>query len=232
MFYNNRSHFDPICSMLEAPIVDSLVQWQRQHRTRPWTAAVLVVCMLGAGCSNPFSDKGKLEDAINKGIAASPTCMAINNVQTSPATRETIEQEPITAELLRQGLIVPGVVSYMTWGGRTITGQGYVFSEAAKALVNPITNPNSKPCFQYGHWKVAAIEAIDRTTDASGKPIANVRASIQFIPAEWYKTTRSNPAFADTWKEMESAAHAKFLFKLIKSGDEYFYTDRGERIGS
>lgn len=85
-------------------------------------------------------------------------------------------------------------------------------------------------CFQFGHWKIKTIEAVDSGSDASGKPVATVRASIEFVPRDWIKTTKTNQAWAPYWGYIEKFESGQWLYRLLKSGEDYFFTGPGEKL--
>ncbi|MDO8767381.1 MAG: hypothetical protein Q7K57_01475 [Burkholderiaceae bacterium] len=60
--------------------------------------------------------------------------------------------------------------------------------------------------------------------------MATVRASIEFVPRDWIKTTKTNQAWAPYWGYIEKFESGQWLYRLLKSGEDYFFTGPGEKL--
>lgn len=196
-------------------------------------AAGLVAALLMSACQRPVSDKGKVEQVINKGLSTTPVCRDIP--VGVPVTKDEAHRSLALAELLAQGLVQPGQVRYTTIMGETKVTEGYVFTEAATALVqkpkeNLPTWGKRPPCFQFGTWRVTTIQALDTGTDATGRLVTTARANVTFEPSDWLKATKAKTQWAQYWADIESAERSQWLYHLLKSGDDYFYTGPGSKL--
>ncbi|OGB33744.1 MAG: hypothetical protein A3F78_03790 [Burkholderiales bacterium RIFCSPLOWO2_12_FULL_61_40] len=174
-----------------------------------------------------------MEQIINQGLSGTPACRDVP--VGVPVTKDVANRSLALAELLAQGLVQPGQVHYTTIMGETKVTEGYVFTEAATALVQkPKENLPSwtqrPPCFQLGTWKVTTIQALDTGTDATGKLVTTVRANVAFEPRDWLKATKTKAQWAPYWADIESTEKSQWLYHLLKSGDDYFYTGPGSKL--
>jgi hypothetical protein len=194
-----------------------------------------MLLVLLSACSGPRSDQGKVAQVINQGLSAAPVCYPVPvGVPLESSTDKSLADSSLALkELLAQGLAKPGQISYQGFS-RPGVADGYVFAESAAALIQTPAVADAirqkQPCLQFGHWKIKTIEALDSGSDASGKPVATVRASIEFVPRDWIKLTRTNPAWASYWGNIEQLERSQWLYRLLKSGEEYFFTGPGEKL--
>ncbi len=194
----------------------------------------MLLVLLGA-CGGPSFDKGKVAQVINLGLAAAPVCYPVPvGVPLESSTDKSLADSSLALkELLAQGLTKPGQISYQGFS-RPGVADGYVFAQSAAALIQTPAVADAvrrkQPCLQFGHWKIKTVEALDSGTDASGKLIATVRASIEFVPRDWIRLTRANPAWASYWGNIEQLERSQWLYRLLKSGEEYFFTGPGEKL--
>ena len=186
--------------------------------------------LLGA-CSGEIAEKQRAQSAINDGLAKTPVC---RNVPVNVQVRsQEAERSALLTELIQQGYVIPAPITTMSLMGRPEISKGYAFTEKAKPLIqnNGAANSGySQPCFRIGVWKTKSIEAVDIGNDASGTPIATVRAMIEFTPEEWLATTKSKPEWALYWQQIKDQQTKQWLYLLLKSGNDFFYGGPGRPI--
>ena len=194
---------------------------------------LLALSMLGA-CSGA-TDQSKVAQAIDQGLAGAPVCypVPVGVPIISVGDQKEVASSLALKELLARGLIKPGRIAFKDFMGPRVA-DGYVFAEAAAPMVRTAPVPNAftrtNPCFEFGHWKVKTIEAVDSGSDASGKPVASVRATIEWVPRDWLQATRALPAWAPYWQNITLFERSQWLYRLLKSGDDYFFTGPGEKL--
>ncbi|GEM_PF-6565209 len=187
-----------------------------------------VATIMLSGCGS--SDFAKAEKAINSGLAAHPSCQPVPvevELPGKPGGGELIEV------LKAAGLVTDGLVKEATSWGKPKDLEGYVFTEKGKQFIAQPSQQGAmqkQPCIRSGRFEVVKIEAIDFGTSIEGKPIANVRATIRFVPEEWLASTRTKPQWANYWASIQDRERANWMYRLIKSGDQFFYTESGERL--
>ena len=191
------------------------------------SALVLLSACSPGGVSNSAATK-----AINEGLAKDSGCASVP--VDVPATREEIAAASRALQALQaKGLVKEGAVQQYQIMGPAKPVNGYVFTEAAKPLIQqPAMNNliSKQPCVRTGHYEVKSIEAIDMTAGVDGKPIASVRARLRFVTEDWITATRPNAAWSEFWKAQDAAEQNQYLYSLLKSGSEVFYTGRGVKL--
>lgn len=196
-------------------------------------ACLLALLMLGA-CSGA-TDKSKVAQAINQGLVGTPVCyhVPVGVPIVSRGDHKEVAGSLALKELLAQGLVKPGSITFKDFMGPG-RAEGYVVTEAGAALVQTAPVPNAftrtNACMAFGHWKVRTIEAIDSGSDVSGRPVANVRASIEWVARDWLQATRAMPAWAPYWQDIARLERSQWLYRLLKSGDDYFFTGPGQKL--
>ena len=60
--------------------------------------------------------------------------------------------------------------------------------------------------------------------------MASVRAHIHFVPEEWLAKTRDDPAWSIYWAGMKRIEEPPYLYQLLKSGEEFYFTQRGTAL--
>lgn len=174
------------------------------------------------GCGH--SDNSKIEEAINAGLEKEGNCAEV-----PVGTRVDISKvgdDGALGILRKHGLIAVGEISI-----ETITGEkkatGFIFTEKGHPLVRREGRSrlfiDTLACVNTGKYVVDAINAVDVGTDASGQQIAAARAKVKFIPEEWIASTKDNAQWGGFWGQVKGREDSEILFRLLKSGDAYFY---------
>lgn len=197
-------------------------------------AAVALSLMLLslAGCSPNGVSKSQAQAVINKGLVAASDCIPV------PVGVEYISSVHSTSLALKtlraQGLVQQAPVTVNQYIGPPKTKDGFVFNEAAKAIaVQRDPRPgfiNPEFCVRSGKFEVASLEAIDVASDATGRLVATVRARVQFVPEGWIAKTVADPAWSSYWSGIKKTEETQWLYTLLKSGDQLFYSGRGQAL--
>ncbi len=194
--------------------------------------AVMGVLALVA-CSPRGENKSAALAAINKGLSSGTDCLEASvGVEYSP-TAYGASPERVLRTLLAQGLAKEGPVTVAQLFGPPKTKPGFVFAEEARPMIVPRPSnglPNQLPCVRNGHFEVTQVDAIDVANDATGHLFASVRAHIHFVPEEWLAKTRDDPAWSIYWAGMKRIEEPPYLYQLLKSGEEFYFTQRGTAL--
>lgn len=208
---------------------NALVPWSRLVGRQGQSALALMLIAL-AGCGSSDTDRAK--KAIDVGLVTHPSCQRV------PVDIEVGDKRATTADLVAllrtSGLVKDGVVK--DWRSLSTSTQdvaGLVFTDKGRTLVVEPAEVRvipKQPCLRTGHFEVTKVYAVDFGTDMEGKSVANARASIRFVPEDWMAATRNQPKMADFWNSIDSMEHAGWMYRLVKSGDEFFYTGPGQKL--
>lgn len=113
----------------------------------------LLATALLSACSGGIGDKSKALKVINEGLLKSPTCQEVP-VDMS-ANEGTVKASIAIPALLDKGYIQAGqVFSTSLWDGKKVAHNGYVFTDAGRALIAKPADPSdpfSRPCVALGH---------------------------------------------------------------------------------
>lgn len=193
----------------------------------------LVLALLGSvsGCSPHGVSPSQAQAVINKGLAATSNCIA---VPVEVEYRAAVHGTSLALKTLQvQGMVQPGPVTVRQYIGPPQTQPGFVFTDAAKALVierDNAVNSRTMPCVRNGRFEVSSLEAIDIAPDAGGRMLASVRARVKFMPENWLAKTRDDPAWSSYWSGIEKTQATQWLYTLLKSGDDLFYGGAGQPL--
>jgi hypothetical protein len=198
---------------------------------RPVTIATLLALGMVA-CSPADANKSRAQVVINKGLEAQPECLTVN---VGRRYEQTVERTSLALKALEAAKLVElGTIEEKSWGSNAVnTVPAYQFTEAGKSLVpeSASASPMARlPCVRNGKFEVVSIEAIDINNDLTGRPIANVRARLRFLPENWFASTKTDPSWASYWSAMDKTEQTQWLYSLLKSGDELFFTGRGTAL--
>ena len=191
---------------------------------------VILGCAL-SGCSNGFTEKQRVQQAIDTGLAKHPECRDVP--VGVPATQREFEQSAVLAELKAEGLVAEGNFVVKSMWGKDETKAGYVFTDKGNALVATPARlewPHRQPCFRAGIWKTTSVEAVDTAPSATGKLISNARTRIEFVPESWLANTRNKTEWADYWVQVQKQQDKQWMYHLLKSGDDFFLTGPGSAL--
>lgn len=192
----------------------------------------LLAAALLAACSGGIGDKSKALKVINEGLLKSPPCQEVPVDMF--ANEEAVKASIAIPALLDKGYIQAGqVFSTNSWDGKKTAHNGYVFTDAGRALITKPADPNnpfSRPCVVLGHWEAISAEALDEGTDMTGKPIVNVRSRIRFTPRDWVEARRDDPLWEKLWAQIKGQEGHQWMYQLLKSGDSYFYQGKGKSV--
>lgn len=193
--------------------------------------AGLSMALALSACTGGMGDKSKAEAAINEGLQKSPSCDSVPIEKA--AKQDVIDRSIALPELIAAGYVTKGQVRDVNaFGNSPKVVEGYVLTEKGQSLVVRPGNPYEFPCLRNGVWKVHTIEAIDNAVDASGKNVANVRATIRFAAEDWAEGARTNtqPAWERFWSGVKKMESKQWMYQLVRSGDALFFTGKGKPI--
>lgn len=194
-----------------------------------------MVTLLALGmsaCTPADRTKARAQEVINKGLSEQPECITANvGRRHDPSTGST----SLALKALEAAkLIELGTMEEKSWFSNAVKiVPAYKLTDAGKTLVSAnsaATLAERLPCVRNGRFEVASIEAVDINNDLSGRPIASVRARLRFIAEDWFAATKTDPAWASYWSAMGKNEQTQWLYSLVKSGDELFYTGRGTAL--
>jgi hypothetical protein len=193
-------------------------------------ALVVSLGLALCACSPQGQGKSAALAAINKGLASTPGCFMVPvEMEHLPSVYGPGPTMALNA-LLAQGLVKAGTVVLEQYVGPPKTKDGFLFSEKGQRLVVPSTHTGPDkpmPCVRNGKYEVTQIDAIDVANDSEGRVIASVRAHVRFVAEDWFNKTRDDPAWAGYWVGIKKSEESPWLYRLIKSGDEFYYTGSG-----
>lgn len=178
-----------------------------------------------SGCGG--SDKSRIVDSINVQLSKDAECVSLP-IQV-PADTSKVGDDGALGILMKSGIIRESKIVINEKTGAS--SPGYDFTPKGEELVvKPMkgsyvfgTFVGRYPCVRTGHYEVDNINAIDYGSDFEGKPIANVRATLRFVPEDWVSQTRSNEQWKQFWDEVRERERSQVLVQLLKSGDEFFF---------
>lgn len=190
-----------------------------------FTAAMAAIFTLTA-CGN--NDNSKVEKVINEQLAKSASC-------TDVPIGQKVDYAKIGADgalgiLKAKGYITESQGTSKDFFGRTSTFETFALTDRGKPLVQRDGFFSRSSCIRTGHFAVTKIEAIDIGNDAEGKPVASVRAKIEFVPEEWIAGTRNVAAWSGYWKDISETENSQWLYTLLKSGSDYYSHGPGRRL--
>lgn len=192
--------------------------------------AILAMGMLA--CTPADRTKARAQEVINKGLNEQPECITANVGHRYDPVKESTSLVLKALEVAK--LIELGTIEEKSWLSNAVkVVTAYKLTDAGKAFLpaNAAATPAARlPCVRNGRFEVASIEAIDINNDLTGRPIANVRARLRFIAEDWFAATKTDPAWASYWSAMRKNEQTQWLYSLVKSGDELFYTGRATAL--
>lgn len=198
----------------------------QQIRIFAVTATVVALVATLSACGN--SSFSKAREVINVGLAKDPSCI---NVEVGvPAGPPDELHRAIYAQLKSKGFVVDGKVPKYVVFGENQQVPGLVFTETGNSLVTISAKPGLipvYPCIRIGKFEVTNVEAIDVANDNEGNVIASVRSKIKFVPETWLSDMKDSPVASAYLQRMTDLGKKQWLYKLRKSGDEYFYVRKG-----
>ena len=196
-----------------------------------WGIATLLALGMVA-CSPADGNKSRAQVAINKGLGEQSECLTVN---VGRRYESAMDRTSLALKALEAAKLVElGTIDEKSWGSNTVkTVPAYQFTEAGKSLIPESASAPPMvrlPCVRNGKFEVVAIEPIDINNDLAGRPSASVRARLRFLPENWFASTKTDPAWASYWSAMDKNEQTQWLYSLLKSGDELFYTGRGTAL--
>ena len=208
----------------------------RQKATRSISLKRLcIVTLLALGvlaCTPADRSKTRAQEVINKGLIEQPECIIANVGRRHDPSMESTTL--VLKALEAAKLIELGTIEEKSWMSNAVkVVPAYTFTDSGKALVSPNAAASlvaRLPCVRNGRFEVASIEAIDINNDMAGRPIASVRAKLRFIAEDWFAATKTDPAWASYWSAMSKNEQTQWLYSLLKSGEELFYTGRATAL--
>lgn len=192
-------------------------------------AVAVVTGFILAACGG--SEKSKVEKVINEGLSKAPQCTKVPIG--IPIDKSKVGDDGAIGQLKAKGLIAEGKVKEERAFGGAVERDGYVFTDQAKNLIQHAGSTGwipVAPCVRTGKFAIADIEAIDYGSAADGRPVANARAKIKFVPEAWLADTRGTPAWEKFWVSVAETEKSQWLYQLLKSGDEFYFTGPGQRL--
>lgn len=217
------------------PAIDQFAQQHQKNSgsNRLKLLGMVTLLTLGiAACTPADRTKARAQEVINKGLSEQPECITANvGSRHDPSTGST----SLALKVLEAAkLIELGTIEEKAWLSNAVNVvPAYKLTDAGKTFVSPkAASPLAEylPCVRNGRFEVAAIEAIDINNDLTGRPIASVRARLRFIAEDWFAATKTDPAWASYWSAMGKKEQTQWLYSLVKSGDELFYTGRATAL--
>lgn len=193
--------------------------------------ALACATLLTTACGERSRD-AQIALAINNGLAKESQCMVVP--VGIPLASLDAAPDSALAKLISLNLVTAGKVTEEKLLGKSAERSAYIPTEAGTRLVQrDATNTWASvkgACFRTGVFEIKRIEAVDLGNDATGKPIATVRARVKFVPEEWISDTRKIAAWAAMWRSVSETEGNQYLYQLLQSGDEFFFTGRGAAI--
>lgn len=189
--------------------------------------ATTITCLLTA-CGG--GETGKAEKAINDKLTKDALCTTVP--VGAQVNYEKVGSDGAIGLLKAKGYLVEAKAIVEGWRGKQEV-DSYELTEKGKPLVHKDGRANlfgGGPCLRTGHFEIEKIIALDKGNDAAGRPVANVRASIKFIPEEWIADTKQTPAWSAFWKNVQDAESSQWLYQAIKSGDDFISVSHGEKL--
>ncbi|MDD2926145.1 hypothetical protein [Rhodoferax sp.] len=197
---------------------------------KPLVIATLIA-VGGGGCTSSDKTKERAQEVINNGLSKQSECITANVGHRYDPTNEPTTL--VLRALEAAKLIELGAIQEKSWLNNIIKDvPAYKLTEAGKAFVPPDTSASvlRAPCVRNGRFEVVSIEAIDINNDLTGQSIANVRARLKFVPEAWFASTKTDPAWVSYWSTMKKNEQTQWLYRLVKSGDDFFYTGRAAAL--
>lgn len=183
----------------------------------PLAASALLI-----GCGH--SDNSKIEEAINAGLEKEDNCADVPVGIRVDVSK--VGDDGALGILKKHGLIAVGEISLKTISGEK-KATGFIFTEKGRSLVRREGRSglfaDTLACVNTGKYVVDVINAVDVGTDASGQQIAAARAKVKFIPEDWIASTKDYAQWGGFWGQVKGREDSEILFRLLKSGDAYFY---------
>jgi hypothetical protein len=187
--------------------------------------------VLLAGCGK-LGDNGKIEAVIDAGLAQNGVCERLP-VDIAARQEEIARHTFALKRLQDKGLIEPGTLQAQDLLGHAVPVPGFVTTQAGKSLIQQPGVAGfmyMPPCVRMGQYKVKSIEAVDDGVDFAGHKVTNVRARRGFEPQPWFADTRSAAEAASVWKAAEETEKGQWMYRLTKSGSDYFFGGMGTRL--
>jgi len=200
-----------------------------------WTlkqmSQILLILVFATGCGNKSYNKA--EKAINSHLNKETACLNLP-IQV-PLDTSKVSDDGALGLLLKAGIIIESEIGTDKDSKNKRTG--YDFTEKGKDFIVKPLNGNTLfgsfigtyPCVRTGKYIVDSVKAIDYGQSVDGKPIANVRVTVRFIPEDWVAKTKSENVWVKFWANVKKQEESQWLYKLLKSGDELFFLSK-ERI--
>jgi hypothetical protein len=189
-------------------------------------SALAFAAALLTGCGS--FDFSKVAKTINSGLEKNASCTRVP--VGIPVDQSKVGTGGAIGLLKAKGLITEGTVKQHMFAREPKDVPGYVFTESGKGLVVQPGSLAGAPCIRTGKYEINKIEAVDSGNDIEGKPLAIVRATIKFVPEAWLADTKPHPDWAKFWADVHDTEGTQWIYRLIKSGDEFFYTGPGTKL--